>query len=239
MNNEEKNLPDCTVAELALGFPQSLKILRLYELDYCCEGKKPFREACTQHHLDALSVWHQIQKELPIPAGNQAQRFDRWDLPLLLDFIIQNHHEYLRIALPQLMELIEKVTLIHGPEFSELTEIQHHVSLLAEELLDHMPKEEEIIFPAIRRLATSPLSSSQSPLLANTCMSISVLEREHYNITDAIKLLRSLTNQYQPPQNACPTFQITYRLLEELDDDLVQHIHLENNIVFPKVKFQI
>jgi regulator of cell morphogenesis and NO signaling len=230
-------LPQCTIADVALEFPQSIKILHRHNLDYCCHGHVDFAQVCRQNHLNPEEIWNEIQLELPIPDGNQNYRFDMWDIPELLDHIEQNHHEYIRIAVPKLRDLIDKITLNHSAEYPELSDIKHNFDILSEELLDHIPKEEEILFPAIRRLITRPLSAKLSPLVANILGPISLLESEHNNAGEILRVLRSLTNHYSAPAHSCPTFHSMYRLLEEFDNDLVQHIHLENNVVFEKVKF--
>lgn len=236
MKADPTPLPACTIAEIALDFPHAIKILNRYGLDYCCQGKTSFADACQKKRINPDRVWSEIMNELPIPAGNQSQHFLTWDIPLLIDFIKQNHHEYIRVSVPQLQELIRKITINHSIEYPWLPELKENFDILVEELRDHLPKEEEILFPAIRRIATSPLSASKSPLLANIQGTISVMESEHTHAADILKLLRTLTNHYRAPQGSCPTYQLMYRLLEEFDDDLVQHIHLENNILFSKVK---
>lgn len=236
MKADPTPLPACTIAEIALDFPHAIKVLNRYELDYCCHGTILFEDACLRKHLSPGRVWSEILNELPIPAGIQSHHFLTWDVPLLIDFIVQNHHEYIRVSVPQLRELIRKISDNHKAEYPWLPEMRENFDILVEELFDHLPKEEEILFPAIRRIATSPLSASRSPLLANIQGTISVMESEHAHAADILKLIRNLSNHYHPPKGACPTFALMYRLLEEFDDDLVQHIHLENNILFSKVK---
>jgi regulator of cell morphogenesis and NO signaling len=226
----------CTIADVALDFPHSIKILRRYDLDYCCHGSVSFAQACLQHHLDPEEILNEIQSELPIPEGNPNHRFDMWDIAQLLDHIQQNHHEYIRMAVPKLRDFIDKIALNHSNEYPELSDIKHNFDILSEELLDHLPKEEEILFPAIRRLVARPLSTSFSPLTANILGPVSLMESEHSNAGELLRLLRSLTNHYSAPAHSCPTFHAMYRLLEDFDNDLVQHIHLENNIVFQKIK---
>jgi regulator of cell morphogenesis and NO signaling len=228
-------LPDCTIAEIALDFPQSIKILNRYDLDYCCQGNKLFRHVCEEHHLSPSNVWEEIIHELPIPSGNLTHRFECWDIPLLIDFIVQNHHEYIRLAIPQISNLLHKMKVNHEHQHPELTDIETHFGIFAEKLLEHLPKEEEIVFPAIRRLATSPVSVTTT-LATNLQESISVLQHEHAYAGEILKLLRSLTRHYIPPTNSCPTFHLVYKLLEEFDQDLIQHFHLENNILFSKAK---
>jgi regulator of cell morphogenesis and NO signaling len=238
MHRTESNDPtEYTIAEVALDFPQAIKILNRYNLDFCCHGKKSFREACLQNQFNPEDVWDEILHELPIPGGNINHRFDSWDIPHLIDFILQNHHQYIRLMIPQLKDLIVRIRINHEKQHPELSEVEFNFALLAEELLDHLPKEEDILFPVIKRIAMSQGSTVKIQLMANLRTPIVAMEQEHNNAGEILKLIRSLTHGYKAPANACPTFQLMYRLLEEFDDDLVQHIHLENNILFEKIKF--
>jgi regulator of cell morphogenesis and NO signaling len=222
-----------TVADIALNFPQAIKVLHRYDLDYCCNGKKPFVQACEKAHLDSRQIWDEIVRE--VPYDNTRIKFGTWDANLLIDFILQHHHEYVRSAIPEIKELLEKVCKVHGADTPELLDVQLHFNALAEELLNHLPKEEQVLFPAIKKMA-SATSAIGINLLAHVQQPVAVMEHEHDRAGELIKLIRTLTNHYKIPEYACPTFQLTYRMLEEFDADLMQHIHLENNILFPKVK---
>lgn len=237
INLEHAPLPDCTIAQIALDFPQSIRILNRYDLDYYCQGQKRFTEICRQRQIDAEVVWEEILKELPVPSGNMNHRFDSWDISLLTDFICQNHHEYVRVAAPRLCDLIDRTITMYGDRYPILAEIATHFRTLTDDLLEHLPKEEEILFPAIRKIWTSPLSRANASLTGNVAALLDVMECEHANAVQVLRLLRSLTSQYTPPPGInCPTFHLVFKLLEEFDNDLVQHIHLENNILFARTK---
>lgn len=231
---EVQNGQTATVAEVALAFPHSTDILHRYHLDFCCHGKLNFVEACRLNNLDSDKIWQEI---LNTRADNDSTlKFDSWDAELLIEYILQHHHQYIRQAIPQINELLAKVCEVHGSEQPVLYEIRDTFVSLADELLDHLPKEEDVLFPAMRKLA-----QLDSDLIRNTAFirnlqaPISVMEHEHDSAGTFLKSLRSLTSNYAPPAFACPTYQLTFKLLEEFDRDLIQHIHLENNILFPKV----
>ncbi len=235
MEGEAIHLPDCTIAEIALDFPHAIRVLNRYQLDFCCRGKDKLEDACHQRMLDPEQIWNEILQELPLPRiGNH--HFKNWETCTLIDFIIQNHHEYAKLIIPQITDLLARITLNHAVDTPELRDIQKYFHMLADELLDHMPKEEEILFPAIRRLATHPVSATLSPLLANIQGPLDVMEMEHTNFTNFLRLLRTLTDGYRVRSASCPTFQLLYKLLEEFDADLVQHMHIENNVLFSKVR---
>lgn len=226
-------MENISVADVALTFPQALEILHRHNLDYCCGGKKPFVEVCEKAGLNAESIWKELQYAKANAGADQRMRFDTWDAPLLIDFILQHHHNYVRESIPHIQELLDKVCDVHGMDSPFLLQVRDDFNALAQELLDHLPKEEEILFPAIRKLYATQDSNATT---FNLQAPITVMEDEHENAGTLIKSIRQLTNQYTPPEYACPTFQATYSMLEQFDKDLMQHIHLENNILFPKAK---
>jgi regulator of cell morphogenesis and NO signaling len=227
-----------TVAEIALNFPHAIKILNRYGLDYCCDGKKLFVTACEKAFLDADTVWNEIVDEIPYPDRNGKREFRHWGASLLIDFIVQHHHEYLRVTIPQIKDLLNTVCSVHGDTKPELLEIRFHFNTLAEELLCHLPKEENVLFPALRRLSGPGISKEIPPLLKNIKSTILVMEHEHLRTGELIRIIRKLSNDYEIPAHACPTFHLAFKLLEEFEHDVMQHIHLENNILFPKVRCQ-
>lgn len=235
--DERLEMASASVADIALSFPQSIEILNRYNLDYCCNGKKHFVEMCTKVNLNPGIIWSEIMEKKEAPGADQRMKFDTWETSLLVDFIIQHHHRYVRESIPQLQELLNKVCLAHGNDLPELLEIRNDFEALAQELLNHLPKEEDLLFPAIKRIMSkNDVPSESSPLFADLRAPLSLMEHEHEIAGDLVKSIRFLTNKYSAPANACPTFQLTYKLLQEFDNDLIQHIHLENNILFPRVK---
>ncbi|HEX5169235.1 MAG TPA: iron-sulfur cluster repair di-iron protein [Cyclobacteriaceae bacterium] len=234
--SDRLDMEQVSVADVALTFPQALEIFNRYGLDYCCGGKKLFTSACEKAGLDAGSVWQEIQSAAANRGADSRVRFDTWDAPLLISFIVQHHHQYVRTAIPQIQELLDKVCSVHREDSPFLLTVRENFNDLAEELLNHMPKEEQVLFPAIQKMFGGNSFASDSVILNNLNMPIEVMEDEHERAGDLIKSIRSLTNQYIPPVYACPTFKMTYIMLEQFDNDLMQHIHLENNILFPKAK---
>lgn len=233
---EKLDMAELSVADVALAFPQALEILNRYNLDYCCGGKKPFVKVCENAGLNAELIWQEIQLAVVNQGGDMRMRFDSWDAPLLIDFIVQHHHQYVREAIPQIQALLDKVCNAHGEDSPFLLTVRDKFNSLAVELLNHLPKEEEIVFPAIRKLAQQGVAQFEATVEQNQLKApIVIMEDEHEIAGDLIKSIRSLTSHYTPPVFACPTFKITYIMLNQFDKDLMQHIHLENNILFPKV----
>lgn len=225
-----------TVADVALAFPQAISILNKYDLDFCCNGKVSFMEACKKTNLNSEMVWREILHTPIVKPGN-ALNFETWNSSVLADFIVQHHHQYVRESIPKIRELLNKVCQVHADTNPELLLVRSDFEALAEELLGHLPKEEQILFPAIKRIEGQPIASVEDAIAPDAlAMPIHVMEAEHERAGDLIKSIRARTNHYSFPSYACPTFQLTYVMLQEFDNDLLQHIHLENNILFPRFK---
>lgn len=225
-----------TVADIALNFPHAVDVLNKYGLDYCCNGKKLFVDACKKANLDAEKIWEEVLHVKTSQGPDGRIRFDTWDVPLLIDFIIQHHHQYVRKTIPQIQELLHKVYNAHHEDSPEVIAVRENFNQLADELLSHMEKEEQVLFPAMRRLFISDSPARFSEIPFNLQAPISVMEHEHDEAGELIKSIRRLTQHYTAPEHACPTFQLAYKMLHEFDNDLMQHIHLENNILFPRIK---
>lgn len=226
---------DVTVAEIAVNHPSSIYIFNKYQIDYCCNGKINFRTACENVGADYDLVRNElIQAEASSAPGKI--HFENWDASLLSDFIVQHHHHYVKKNIPFLQELLERVCEVHSDREPELITLKDTFKKLSDELLSHMNKEEAILFPGIKRLFDSNESESYSPTLRNLHAPMTVMEDEHTQAGDLIKSIRMLTNSYTTPPEACPTYKVAFKSLQEFDQDLMQHIHLENNVLFEKVK---
>lgn len=225
-----------TVADIALEYPQAIRILNRYGLDYCYNGRKLFVQACERAKVPAAEVWHEILSELPISGPVARFQFQNWDIEMLIDFVQQHHHQYLRITIPEIKGLLDIVCAVHGNDKPEVAEIRNHFETLAAEVLEHMPAEENVLFPAIRRIARSQVLRETDSLIDGIQLNIAAMEHEHYRAGQLLKVIRELSNNYKTPDYACPTFQMVYRMLEEFEQDIMQHIHLENNVLFAKAR---
>ncbi len=237
--DEQLDMTNLSMADVALKFPQALGILQKYNLDYCCGGKKPFAEVCRKLDVDPATVWNEIMQVQSNHESYNRMNFNSWDVPLIIDFILQHHHEYVRSSIPQIQQLIDKVCDAHGADSPNLLFLRDDFRNLSEALLDHLPKEENVFFPAMRSLFSR--KSQQHPEADDSkylAFPIEAMEHEHENAGELIKSIRNLTQNFTPPAHACPTFRMMYVMLEQFDNDLMQHIHIENNILFPKAKMQ-
>lgn len=220
-----------SVAALAISHPGALSVFTKYDIDYCCGGNRSFEDACIRVGLNPEKIWGEIinapARESSIPA-----RAEQWSAALLADYIVENHHSFVRNAIPEIETLLEKVCQVHGEDNLELLNIQQDFSDLAEELLNHMEKEEYALFPALKRLEAH--NNVADPLAETVKGPIDMMEHEHALVGDLMKSIRHLSNNYKIPEFACPTYQATYQRLKEFDADLMTHVHLENNILFRK-----
>lgn len=225
--------PDLSVAQLVTDRPARARVFERLGIDYCCGGDHSLAEACTKNDLDTSTV---VQMLDVVAESAPAEPTRNWsDVPLtdLIDHIKEAHHKYLRRELPRLERLIGKTNRAHGDQVSWLAPVQSLFLSLREDLMDHMQSEEEYVFPAIRTLAEGRVLPDGSSLDASA---LEQMEDEHDEAGSALEQLRSLTNEYTPPEWACPTFRAAIDGLRELESDMHQHVHKENNILFPRAR---
>jgi regulator of cell morphogenesis and NO signaling len=223
------------VRDIALENPASIRVFEAFGIDYCCGGRKPLAQACAERDIAVDDVIVALEKGL---AEGQVEGED-WTakpLGLLVAHIVDTHHAYVRRELPRLAELAQKVVNQHGDSKPELPEIQKKVEQLAEDLTEHLAKEEAVLFPYIAKLERAKESGSDKPrgCFGTVANPIATMTQEHDAAGVLLGEMRQLSNDFTPPVGACPTFLAFYRGLYEFEQDLHQHIHLENNILFPK-----
>lgn len=210
-------------------------VFEKFSLDFCCGGGVTVEQACSKKGLDPSEVYSELQ-ELGQQAGAQAPNFSAWPADELIDYIVNVHHRYVREAIPVLMAHTRKVAGVHGENHPEVIAVAQHFDAVARDMMAHMMKEEQVLFPYIRNLVNarrngdafrgSPFGSVQNP--------IAMMEMEHQAAGDEMAEIRSLTGDYVPPQDACTTYRISFQELKQFEEDLHRHVHLENNILFPK-----
>ncbi len=224
-----------TLGELAASDYRKAEVFRKFGLDFCCGGKKTLKEVCAQKGLDAELVESAILEIDKTPKGH-SDNFNDWDIDFLADYIVNKHHKYVTNSIPMLTELCAKVVKVHGEAHPELREISDNYFSVAEELLGHMPKEEQILFPYIKNLVRSKKAhlKFENPPFETIENPVKIMENEHYLVGVRLESIKQISNNYTPPPNACTSYTVLYAKLEEFANDLQEHIHLENNILFPK-----
>lgn len=224
--------PRTTVGQLVAERPGRARVFERFGIDYCCGGKVPLQEACAASGTDAQEVVRALNQADASSAPADGTDSAHASLAELITNILETHHAHLRRELPRLTQMAGKVLEVHGTRHPELSEVQAVYNDLRAELQMHMMKEEQVLFPMIRAMeadgvvAAAHCGSVQNP--------IRVMEHEHDSAGAALLRLRTLTGGYTPPADACNTYRAFLSGLAELEQDLHQHIHKENNILFPR-----
>ncbi|MDZ7740677.1 MAG: iron-sulfur cluster repair di-iron protein [Bacteroidota bacterium] len=213
---------------------KTAEVFEKHGIDFCCGGRISLGEACEKAEVDIEELEKDLAKA--VEEKDSTMDFDKMPLDLLIDYIISVHHKYVQENLPLLREYTKKIAEVHYDTNPELKEVYEIFMDVAQELEQHMMKEEQILFPYIKQMVNpekyaeaggcGSFESVQNP--------INMMEHEHESAGNAFKRIRKLSNEYDYPPYACNTYIVTFKKLEEFEDDLHKHIHLENNILFPK-----
>lgn len=221
-----------SVADIVTERPNAALVFKKYQIDFCCNGNKPFEDVCKKRGFDPEELIKEINSLNRSEVNND--RFDAWNASFLCDYIVQNHHSYVRSTIPSLLMMSERVAQVHGEGMSSLIKLDQLFRVLAADLMKHLEKEENELFPLIKK------SEQQGAFKKEEWDSlIDELKDEHSAAGELIHEIARITDNYNYPEWACNTFRALYYNLEAFQDDLFQHIHLENNVLFPKVLLNI
>lgn len=224
----EVNTP---VGEIAAQMPASTRVFQKLRIDYCCGGKLPLEEACTRAGV-GIDVVLEALEELRNDATDQD--WSTAPLSMLSDYIVRKHHEFTREETEALVVLANKVERVHGENHPEVIEVAFIVRTLQPELYEHMLKEEQILFPFVTELENAGTRNTPRAGFGTVQNPIRMMMAEHDQAAEMLRRLRVVTSDYALPDGACMSFQALYFRLQELEADLHQHIHLENNVYFPR-----
>lgn len=225
-----------TIGEIVKDDFRTAEVFKKFNIDFCCGGKITIGEACANKNINKEELASALEDILNRPNGNTGQNFKDWEPDFLTNYIINVHHKYVNENLPLLYEFTQKIARVHGDRHPELLEVADKFSAVANELSNHMMKEERILFPYIIELYSSfKKKEDASPSPFGTVRNpIKMMEMEHETAGALLKEMREVTNNYTLPVDACNTYTVTFKKLDEFENDLHQHIHLENNILFPR-----
>lgn len=226
---------DETLGEIVSKDLRKAQVFKKYGLDFCCGGKKTVNEACAEKGLDVTKIEQELQQADTLPAARPIPYGD-WSVDFLSDYIVNTHHSYVRKNLPDIKAYSEKVAKVHGNNHPEILRVNQLVREINDELLTHMVKEEMVLFPYIKELVGAkdgiqPAHAAQFGTVQNP---INMMELEHELVGKNLEEIRKITNNYLLPEDACASYSLLYRMLDEFEEDLHLHVHLENNILFPK-----
>ena len=227
--------PEMTVGEVVAHHYRTAEVFSRHGIDFCCGGKKTLGKACTEHELGWETLAHELDAALQAPEM-PSQNVDLWEPDFLAAYIVHTHHRYLRDNLPLLRDYTAKIARVHSARHPELRIVEKQVELLSEDLLEHMAKEETVLFPYIGALCTARREGLQQPAtpFGSVQNPIGMMENEHDYAGTLLDNLRELTAGFCPPEDACTSYKVAFAKMKELDDDLRWHVHLENNVLFPK-----
>ena len=224
-----------TLGQIAAKDLRKAEIFKKYGIDFCCGGKKTVKEACAEKGIDILKVEHELRNADKNP-GVRPLPYGDWSLDFLADYIVNTHHSYVRKTLPDLIMYADKVAKVHGDHHPELIRINQLVKEITTELNAHLVKEETILFPYVKELAkaSDKKQISFNEYLGTVQTPINMMEMEHEVVGKNMEEIRRISNNYFLPEEACASYSLLYNMLIEFEDDLFTHIHLENNVMFPK-----
>ena len=225
-----------TVREYAIETPQTIPVFEKLGIDYCCGGNRPLDEACTAANANLEEVLRAVEAAIAQPNRPSERELQAGSLAELISHIVHTHHVFVRTQIPEIGRLIEKVYSKHGANHPELVEIRGTFQGLGQELTMHLMKEENILFPYIERMEESVLQKEPilPPPFGTVANPVRMMEHEHDDAGTALRTLRKASRDYTPPEDACTSFRALYTALHNFEQDLHQHIHLENNVLFPR-----
>jgi len=227
--------PETTIREIVATDFRAAAIFQRHGLDFCCNGCRTVEQGCREAGVDTAAVIRELEDALSAPAA-ALPRFASWDARTLIAFIVANHHGFVRQSLPPLLQHTAKIASVHGQNHPELVHIADLFRRVAEEMTDHMAKEERVLFPFIASLEDAATAGEPAPMppFGTVANPIRMMEAEHRFVGDAMAEMRHLTNGFEPPEDACATYRVCLQELDAFERDLHQHVHLENNVLFPK-----
>lgn len=224
----QTSLSEMTVGEIVTADFRTAEVFKTVGIDFCCGGKKSLEQACREKDLDPVLLISQIAKLDSLTT--EALNFKEWNLDFLCDYIINTHHKFVTHNLPQIIFYTQKIAQVHGANHPELIETAYLFERINNELLQHLSNEEKVLFPAIKEMVREKNSDKRNIIHSE----VTRMWGEHDFAGGAMDDINILTSGYKLPTDACNTYRVTFQLLQKFEDDLHIHVHLENNILFPK-----
>jgi len=228
-----ERLATATIGEIVATDFRAAAVFEQFGIDFCCGGRRPFDEACRTAKADPSDVVRALEA---LPAVTDAESdVTQWPLGRLIDHIVSTHHAYVRSSMPVIARYLAKLIDVHGARHPELARVSAYFDHVSTDLGQHLLKEEHVLFPYVRDLTMtaagerhvpSPFGAVENP--------IRMMEREHREVADELRIIRELTNGYVVPEDGCATYKVCMAELARFERDLHRHVHLENNVLFPK-----
>lgn len=218
-----------TIGEIVAEDWRAAAVFEQFGIDFCCGGRRSVTDACRTAGIDAAVIEGALEKLHAIDASDEVSQ---WPAARLAEHIVRTHHDYVREAVPRIAGYLAKLTNVHGARHPELAQVHAEFEVLGRDLLQHMRKEEHVLFPYVRDLEAStrpgpsPFGTVENP--------IRMMEREHEEAGAQLREIRRLTSDYTAPADGCATYRVCFEELAHFERDLHRHVHLENNVLFPR-----
>ncbi len=223
--------PNTTLGAIVAEDYRTVPVLEALQIDFCCNGNRTIEKVCQEQNLNSDDLINQLQEIINQPQNENSLDFQKMTLNELIDYIVENHHKKVENTLPEIKKYLHKISSVHGDKHPELHTINQLFLESADDLITHMKKEEIILFPFIKKLELEgniplPFGKFENP--------IAMMHHDHSIEGERFAKIAQLSNNYTVPEDGCGSYQITYAMLKDFEEDLHHHIHLENNILFPK-----
>jgi regulator of cell morphogenesis and NO signaling len=230
-----ENLQNKTIGAFVAEDFRAAAVFSKYKIDFCCKGNRTIDEVCAKQEIDSKVLLKKINEALSAEDTNTID-FNSWPLDLLADYIEKTHHRYVEDKSIIIMQFLNKLCSVHGGNHPEFFKINQLFTECAGELAQHMKKEELMLFPFIKKMVKAKETDEAlaQPPFGTVSNPIAMMMHEHDAEGERFREIASLTNDYQAPSDGCTTYKVTYAMLKEFEENLHTHIHLENNILFPK-----
>jgi regulator of cell morphogenesis and NO signaling len=226
---EKNNLESRKIGDIVTDNFKAAGIFKKYGMDFCCGGNSPLKQVCDEKNIDPAVLTQELMELAEQPA-DAAHNFKEWNLDFLCDYIVNTHHQTVTKLLPQVLAYTRKIADVHGSHHPELLQIATLFSQINDELVPHLKNEEEILFPSIKDVLKTGSSQSKETIKSE----IARMSKEHEFAGDTMDRINKMSAGYLLPPDACNSYMVAFKLLEQFEDDLHIHVHLENNIVYPK-----
>jgi regulator of cell morphogenesis and NO signaling len=231
MNTQQQQ----TIGQIVANDYRTAAVFKKYEIDFCCNGNRLLQDVCKQQSLKYADILDELQRKI---AASTKSVFDyaNWDIDFLADYVVQQHHKYVEAKIKEIQPYLTKICEVHGKMHPELFDIKSLFEESAEDLGKHLKKEELILFPFIKTLVAHKREKlpAKIPDFETVENPIAMMHQDHDDEGERFRQIAKLSNNYTPPVDACNTYKVAFGLLQEFEADLHLHIHLENNILFPK-----
>ncbi len=228
-------IENTTIGEFVAKDYRTAAIFSKYGIDFCCKGHRTIEEVCNKKKINEIHLIEELNAVLDTN-NDTGIDFNSWPLDLLVDYIEKTHHRYVEVKTPVLLQFLDKLCTVHGSNHPELFEINELFKGCAGELAQHMKKEELILFPFIKKMIGATISHEniEPPFFGTVNNPITMMMEEHDAEGERFRRIATLTNNYTTPEDACNMYRATFSILNDFEQDLHKHIHLESNILFPK-----